>query len=121
MAGLDNIDRIVVLMLENRSFDHMLGFLKRDDPRIDGLNGEETIPSAPDSPMSHPVRVSDDAAYINAGPDPGHDIGDVREQLYGTPGADFPPTGGNDGFVVSYARRTDDADRIMQCFTPGHV
>ena len=121
MAGLDNIDHIVVLMLENRSFDHMLGFLKRDDPRIDGLNGEETIPSAPGSPMSHPVRVSDDAASINAGPDPGHDIGDVREQLYGAPGADFPPTGGNDGFVVNYARRTDDADRIMQCFTPGQV
>jgi len=25
MAGLDAIDHIVVLMLENRSFDHMLG------------------------------------------------------------------------------------------------
>jgi phospholipase C len=124
MAGLENIDHIVVLMLENRSFDHMLGFLKRDDPRIDGLNGAETIPSAPGAPTSHPVGVSAVAAPINAGPDPGHDIGDVREQIYGAPGADFPPAGDNDGFVVNYARRTerpDDADAIMQCFAPDHV
>src|SRR5262249_46448539 len=118
------IDHIVVLMLENRSFDHMLGFLKRDDPRIDGLNGDEAIPSAPGSPTSRPVRVSDDAAPINAGPDPGHDIGDVREQIYGAPGADFPSIGDNDGFVVNYARRTegpDDADAIVQCFAPDQV
>jgi phospholipase C len=31
------IERLVVLMLENRSFDHMLGFLKRDNPVINGL------------------------------------------------------------------------------------
>jgi Phosphoesterase family len=39
MANLEKIDHIVVLMLENRSFDHMLGYLSleggRDD--IDGL------------------------------------------------------------------------------------
>src|SRR5262249_59957682 len=124
MAGLDSIDHIVVLMLENRSFDHMLGFLKRENARIEGLTGAETIPSAPGSPASHPVRVSDDAPAINAGPDPGHAIGDVREQIYGGPGADFPVTGSNDGFVVNYARRTDipaDADAIMRCFAPHDV
>jgi len=26
------IERLVVLMLENRSFDHLLGFLKRENP-----------------------------------------------------------------------------------------
>ena len=124
MAGLDSIDHIVVLMLENRSFDHMLGFLKREDARIDGLSGGETIPSAPGSPGSHLVQVSDDALAVNPGPDPGHAIGDVREQIYGGPGADFPSTGANDGFVVNYARRTAvpaDADAIMRCFAPEHV
>ena len=42
MANLEKIDHIVVLMLENRSFDHMLGYLSleggRDD--IDGLREE---------------------------------------------------------------------------------
>ena len=40
-SGLEKIDHIVVLMLENRSFDHMLGYLSleggRDD--VDGLRG----------------------------------------------------------------------------------
>jgi len=42
--GLDNLKHIVVLMMENRSFDHMLGALKANDPRIDGLTGNESNP-----------------------------------------------------------------------------
>lgn len=42
-AGVDGrIKKVVVLMLENRSFDHMLGFYNRIDPRIDGLKGTES-------------------------------------------------------------------------------
>jgi len=33
-AGLDNLKHMVVLMMENRSFAHMLGGLKKQDPRI---------------------------------------------------------------------------------------
>ena len=41
--SLDHIDHIVVLILENRSFDHMLGYLKRESGRqdVDGLTGNE--------------------------------------------------------------------------------
>jgi phospholipase C len=37
--NLHKIEHIVVLMMENRSFDHMLGFLHIDEGRddIDGL------------------------------------------------------------------------------------
>ncbi len=38
--GLDNLKHIVVLMMENRSFDHMLGSLKAVDPRIDGITDQ---------------------------------------------------------------------------------
>eukprot|EP01040_Poterioochromonas_malhamensis_P026177 gene26177-32858_t len=39
------IKHIVVLMMENRSFDHLLGWLKQDkNPSIDGLMGTETQP-----------------------------------------------------------------------------
>src|SRR5437763_4191110 len=39
VANLDKIEHIVVLMLENRSFDHMLGYLSLEAGRsdIDGL------------------------------------------------------------------------------------
>lgn len=41
-AGLDNLKHVVVLMMENRSFDHMLGALKAEDSRINGLTGKES-------------------------------------------------------------------------------
>ncbi len=47
--GLTAIDDIVVLMLENRSFDHMLGFLCAGSGNVssagqpfDGLSGQES-------------------------------------------------------------------------------
>ena len=43
MAGLDQIEHIVVLMMENRSFDHMLGYLRNDGmPDVNGLVGDES-------------------------------------------------------------------------------
>ena len=43
---LANIDHIVVLMMENRSFDHMLGYLRKNGGRadVDGLRGGEKNP-----------------------------------------------------------------------------
>jgi phospholipase C len=35
--GFDKLQHLVVLLMENRSFDHMLGGLKAVDSRIDGL------------------------------------------------------------------------------------
>ncbi len=74
-------DHLVVLMLENRSFDHMLGFLKSAEYRVDGLTGAETNPSADDG---SDVRVSPDAvAAGDLTPDPGHDFVDVNVQIFG--------------------------------------
>jgi len=44
VGGLERIEHVVVLMMENRSFDHMLGFLRLHEGRdeIDGLTGRET-------------------------------------------------------------------------------
>ena len=44
MAAFDEIDHIGVLMMENRSFDHMLGALKATDARIDGIDGTQSNP-----------------------------------------------------------------------------
>jgi hypothetical protein len=42
MANLEKVDHIVVLMLENRSFDHMLGYLSLEGGRsdVDGLRAD---------------------------------------------------------------------------------
>jgi phospholipase C len=45
-----DIKHLVVLMLENRSFDHMLGFLQSNSYSIDGLTGNETNPDNTGAP-----------------------------------------------------------------------
>jgi phospholipase C len=116
------IDHLVVLMLENRSFDHMVGFLKGPDYQIDGLTGSETNPSADHGPD---IRVSQDA--LPAGdldPDPGHEFVNVNVQLFGT---ETPPPGAKptmQGFVQSYAA-IDGTSRhgasVMKCFPPARL
>jgi phospholipase C len=51
MAGIDQLKHIVVLMMENRSFDHMVGAMKKTDPRIDGLTGNESNPDMNGQPV----------------------------------------------------------------------
>ena len=51
MAALDEIRTIVILMLENRSFDHMLGHLSLEDPKWDVVGvpcGHDVMVDAPD-------------------------------------------------------------------------
>lgn len=52
------IKHFVVVMLENRAFDHMLGHLKQINPEIDGLTGSESNPIDPSDPKSPQVTQS---------------------------------------------------------------
>ena len=36
-SALDQIEHIFILMMENRSFDHMLGYLDAANPKIMGI------------------------------------------------------------------------------------
>ena len=99
-AGLNNLKHIVVLMMENRSFDHMLGSLKAVDSRINGITGNE---SNLDS-TNEPAKVQPLAEFQGQlDPDPDHHFTEVNRQLYGTTAAPAPgavPT--MSGFVQSY-------------------
>jgi phospholipase C len=44
MADPDSIDHVVLVMLENRWFDHVLGFLYPKSDNFDGLDGTESNP-----------------------------------------------------------------------------
>jgi phospholipase C len=77
--GLDDLKHIVFLMMENRSFDHMLGFLQSPAYKINGLDGNETN----DDSTGEPIKVSDDAIFFgDLTPDPGHSHFDVMQQLF---------------------------------------
>jgi phospholipase C len=113
--GLQNLKHIVVLMMENRSFDHLLGSLHADDPRINGLTGKETNLDT----TNEPAPVQPLAEYQSQlDPDPDHHFPAVNKQLYfGTTGAPAQPSMG--GFVQSYYdQRKDTAHsrKIMYYF-----
>src|SRR4051812_14611532 len=97
--GLDNLKHLVVLMMENRSFDHMLGALKKDFPKINGLSGTEWNP---DSNGDH-IQVSPDASFQGQlDHDPDHHFPGVDLQIFG--GDPSPGRSPNmQGFIKSYA------------------
>ena len=90
------IDHIVVLMMENRSFDHMLGYLSLEKSRgdIDGLSGplENTNP-VPGSQTPQEIFELD---FGNILVDPDHSHAGTLEQI-----AD----GEMSGFVASYLKK----------------
>ncbi|HKJ94958.1 MAG TPA: alkaline phosphatase family protein, partial [Gammaproteobacteria bacterium] len=123
------IEHVVVLMLENRSFDSMLGSLYPGNPGYDGLSGDE---SNPDSGSGHDISVwsadaTDPASMSIPDPDPGELWSDINMQLFGLNGTpnDRPPP--MNGFVDNYIRqRAEPAARyspetIMHYYSPQQV
>lgn len=136
-------------MMENRSFDHMFGYMRAPDYQIDGLTGEETNPDS----QGELVKVSDDAPISGGytfGPllaDPGHHFPDVTMQIFSDfqtaeepaqcgacPAAVNMQVFGNfdavkrgplmQGFVKAYEMHTHDrmkSHAIMKCFRPSHI
>jgi len=97
-AGLDALKHVVVLMMENRSFDHMLGVLHAENPAINGLTGNEANPDT----TNEPAKVLPTAAFQGElDPDPDHHFPAVHKQLFfGTAGPPAVPS--MQGFVQSY-------------------
>lgn len=120
---MTDIEHVFVLMLENRSFDHLLGFAGLGG--AEGLTGGEWNPL----PSGGRVTVAPGAPFILAG-DPGHGFADVVEQLCG-PGSEYaggpyPPID-NSGFASCLASQvartgaTMDPSIVMRGFTPGQL
>jgi phospholipase C len=118
--GLDNLQHIVVLMMENRSFDHMLGALMAENSKINGLAGNETNPDS----TGQAIQVQPDAAYQGQlDPDPDHHFPGVNLQLFdGTSGPPGEPS--MQGFIKSYFEQRRDvghSHRIMSYFKPERI
>ncbi|KAG8496491.1 hypothetical protein CXB51_007546 [Gossypium anomalum] len=75
------IKTLVVLVMENRSFDHLLGWLKSTRPDIDGLSGTESNPVNITNPNSPFISVFDNALFVDS--DPCHSFQAIREQIFG--------------------------------------
>jgi phospholipase C len=99
ISALDRIEHIVVLMLENRSFDHMLGYLSlggRDD--VNGLRpGLSNTYSGTTYPIHHAPSTASKPYQ-----DPSHTGSAVKTQIAG---------GAMGGFVQSYVESINPAHR----------
>jgi len=124
-TGLNNLKHIVVLMMENRSFDHMLGGLslvvengEKKYHKINGLTGDESNPDT----AGNVVKVQPNARFQSQlDPDPDHHFPGVDLQVFG---GTLPGPGrvaNMQGFVKDYFTQTNDVKRshnIMSYFTP---
>src|SRR5260370_42131583 len=126
-AGLDNLKHIVVLMMENRSFDHMLGGLslvmengQKKYPKINGLTGDESNPDT----NGAIVKVQPLAKFQGQlDPDPDHHFPSVDLQIFG--GDTGPNRVANmQGFVRSYFDQKRDvahSQTVMYYFPRGKL
>jgi len=92
IENLQKIDHIVVLMMENRSFDHMLGFLSIDEGRSD-IDGVTAGLSNKANGHSYDVHKATGTKLVKA-QDPCHSGWCVDEQA----------AGGMSGFASNYAK-----------------
>jgi phospholipase C len=107
---LSKINHIVVLMLENRSFDHMLGLLyaasgnvSHSGHHFEGLTGKESNPGTDGTPVPvFTIAPSDDNAYFMPGADPGEGYSATNSQLFGSIAAPTPAVATNNGFVNDF-------------------
>jgi phospholipase C len=115
--GLDALKHIVVLMMENRSFDHMLGALKATNPLIDGITDQLSNPDTTGA-LVKPQPFAEFQGQLD--PDPDHHFPAVDLQIFGgDTSAGRQPN--MQGFVKSYFNQQRDvghSQKIMYYFTP---
>src|ERR1700675_3890924 len=112
-----DIKNVFVLMLENRSFDHMLGF--SGITGTDAATGAQTPINGLDGTQSNDYQgqtyTVGQPALDSMPVDPGHEFVDVLMQLCG-PGATYAPGGAyppinNSGFVADYVEWVNACNR----------
>src|SRR5216683_4712496 len=120
-AGLDNLKHIVVLMMENRSFDHMLGALKKQDARIDGITDDLSNPDT----NGNPVKVQPLAEFQGQlDPDPDHHFPGVDLQIFGGAPQGSSRAADMQGFIKSYfqmQQNVQHSQKIMYYFPPNKL
>ena len=114
--GLDKLQHIVVLMMENRSFDHMLGSLSAINNKIDGIKDGWNNPDTNNNAVNPQPRAEFQGQLD---PDPDHHFPAVDLQIFG--GATGKDRVANmQGFVTSYFNQQRDvghSQKIMYYFS----
>jgi phospholipase C len=122
MSPLDNIKNIVIVMMENRSFDHMLGHLslppfnRRD---VDGLsNDSEWIKRYTnyDGGNAYPPRRSTNPYWLPDKFDPPHERINIAEQLGKPVNDEYPMNGFVSALPQTLSTQPEDRRLVMDYF-----
>lgn len=108
------IRHVVVLMLENNSFDRMLGCMKAVHPELEGVEPNAEPPTNPDFPDASHLFAQLPDAEDKVAQDPGHELDDVLRQIHA----------GCSGFVTDFVQHCPTAPKsekyeIMAYFNRG--
>ncbi|HZT42395.1 MAG TPA: alkaline phosphatase family protein [Chthonomonadaceae bacterium] len=129
---MPDIQHFVVLMLENRSFDHLFGFRNN----VNGLTGNETNllnPAQPQSGANPAFPVGNGQPFaVGAGQGPSHSLKGVNIQIFSDPkGPNNGAAAANQGFVKDYVSSlfqdgirqptNDQIGIVMQSLSPDKV
>ncbi|HEY8120013.1 MAG TPA: alkaline phosphatase family protein [Myxococcota bacterium] len=111
LTDADKIRHVVLLMLENRSFDQMLGGLQASIPAIDGV-----LPPGRSNSAGGIAFPQQPGAARKVDPDPQHATPHVLRQL----------AGGNGGFAADYAAAfpatsASQRQQVMSYFADGSL
>jgi phospholipase C len=133
-SALPPIDCVVVLMLENRSFDHLFGKWPGAAGLAQGPFSNRPAPLTPPGFSNSPIAAGAPALFsVAQGQGPGHSLDDTNVQLFANKvvaaGTALKPV--NDrGFVMNYksalaadgfAAAGADLSAVMQTFVPGQL
>jgi len=144
---MDKTERVIVLMLENRSFDNILGWLYDDKKNAPPRN----IPAqakpyylgltSPDGKsggfwntrdaLKHDTAKPDERVYVRRGcqtytkpnPNPREIFPQFVEQMFGTENPSEGAVPNMWGFLQSYTKvkNNKDVNGIMECYTPDQL
>jgi len=118
-----NIKHVVVLQMENHSYDNMLGWFKLNDTRTNGLTGNEYNI---DPTTNTTYYVTKNGALVD--PDPDHSLGGTAEAIFGS--SNFNPNIEHNisselmnGFISCEIKANGEswAPHIMDCLMPNNV
>jgi len=113
-----DINHVVVLMLENRSFDLMLGHLYPDRADFDGLKGDESNEWGGRTFSVWASEAMTPEAACLPNPDPNELFADMTEQIFG---AGFPAGSAALATHLDLLAAAEEQLAVAQCATVGDV
>jgi phospholipase C len=120
--SLNLIENIVVVMLENRSFDQMLGTLYPASSQFEGLKLDGSMYNTSNGVQYPVTNTSSTSPYVTPTPDPGESFADMNLQIFNTTSPSSDSEANMAGFVNDWMATSPEYPAIptgKQCsFAP---